>query len=154
MGLKTFSNFKANNLYKIWFSIILVLNYLYILVLNFFWAKTNVSIGCWGPALGYPWTRGSFSCRFTIPLDMVVWFRFFFLSVDVTFFDGFVFHLGSSQILWKTKKQDMVFLSSAKTEYSVMNDVMKELKRLKELLQNLGFDHREPRDCRETKMFR
>ncbi|KAG7555929.1 hypothetical protein ISN44_As11g020140 [Arabidopsis suecica] len=57
---------------------------------------------------------------------------------------GWFVQLGSSPISWKTKKQDVVSMSSAEAEYRAMNEVTKELKWLKELLQDLGFDHREP----------
>ncbi|KAG7578844.1 Zinc finger CCHC-type [Arabidopsis thaliana x Arabidopsis arenosa] len=56
--------------------------------------------------------------------------------------------LGSSPISWKTKKQDVVSMSSAEAEYRAMNAVTKELKWLKELLQDLGFDHQEPMTIR------
>ncbi|KAG7592301.1 Integrase catalytic core [Arabidopsis thaliana x Arabidopsis arenosa] len=61
---------------------------------------------------------------------------------------GWFVQLGSSPISWKTKKQDVVSLSSAEAEYRAMNEVTKELKWLKELLQDLGFDHTDPMTIR------
>lgn len=57
---------------------------------------------------------------------------------------GWFVQLGSSPISWKTKKQDTVAMSSTEAEYRAMSEVTKELKWLKELLQDLGFDHSQP----------
>ncbi|KAG7600533.1 hypothetical protein ISN44_As06g046270 [Arabidopsis suecica] len=57
---------------------------------------------------------------------------------------GWFVQLGDSPISWKAKQQDVVSLSSAEAEYRAMNAVTRELKWLKELLQDLGFDHTAP----------
>ncbi|CAE6232436.1 unnamed protein product [Arabidopsis arenosa] len=57
---------------------------------------------------------------------------------------GWIVQFGSSPISWKTKKQDVVSMSSAEAEYRAMNALTKELKWLKSLLFDLGFDHVKP----------
>ena len=51
---------------------------------------------------------------------------------------SFVVLLGGSPIAWKTKKQDMVSLSSAEAEYRSMRAATKEMRWLIQLLSDLG----------------
>lgn len=57
---------------------------------------------------------------------------------------GWIIQLGSSPITWKTKKQDAVALSSTEAEFRAMKAITKELIWIKELLLELGFDHKAP----------
>jgi hypothetical protein len=57
---------------------------------------------------------------------------------------GWIVFLGNSPISWKTKKQNVVSRSSAKTEYRSMATTACELKWLKALLLSLGVSHSLP----------
>ncbi|GAA0165079.1 transmembrane signal receptor [Lithospermum erythrorhizon] len=61
---------------------------------------------------------------------------------------GWIVFLGDSPISWKTKKQAIVFRSSAETKYRSMLAVTCELKWLKGLLKSLGVDHPQPMDLK------
>lgn len=52
--------------------------------------------------------------------------------------------LGDSPLIWKTKKQSRVSLSSAEAEYRAMAMTCKELLWLKEILSFLGVNHSQP----------
>ena len=54
---------------------------------------------------------------------------------------GWLVQLGSSPIVWKSKKQDTVSRSSAEAENRAMAEVTSELRWLKMLLCELGVDH-------------
>ncbi|CAM8938019.1 unnamed protein product [Rhodiola kirilowii] len=56
---------------------------------------------------------------------------------------GWFVFLGSSPISWKTKKQPTVSRSSAEAEYRSMASITCELKWLKQLLGELGVQHKE-----------
>lgn len=57
---------------------------------------------------------------------------------------GWIIQCGSSPITWKTKKQDVVSLSSTEAEFRAMRAITKELIWLKGLLSELGIDHAAP----------
>lgn len=57
---------------------------------------------------------------------------------------GWIVHIGSSPITWKTKKQDTVLCTSAEAEYIVTNEVTRQLKLIKALLHDIGHNHIEP----------
>lgn len=57
---------------------------------------------------------------------------------------GWFVQLGSSPIVWKTKKQDTVSRSSAEAEYRAMAEVTAELRWLRMILHELGIEHKEP----------
>jgi hypothetical protein len=57
---------------------------------------------------------------------------------------GWIIHLGSSPIPWKTKKQQTVSRSSAEAEYRSMAATVCELTWLKEILADLGISHSQP----------
>lgn len=57
---------------------------------------------------------------------------------------GYFILLGNSPISWKTKKQPTVSRSSAEAEYRSMATTVCELKWLKCLLSDLGFNHSQP----------
>lgn len=59
------------------------------------------------------------------------------LSACITF-------IGESSVSWRTKKKDIVSLSSAEAEYQAMSEALKELKWLTGLLGSFGFDHSTP----------
>ena len=59
-------------------------------------------------------------------------------------FSGWFVQLGSSPIVWKTKKQDTVSRSSAEAEYRAMAEVTAELRWLRMILRELGIEHKEP----------
>ena len=54
---------------------------------------------------------------------------------------GWIVQLGSSPISWQTRKQDTVSCSSAEAEYRALNEVTRELKWVKALLKEMGYDH-------------
>ena len=54
---------------------------------------------------------------------------------------GWLIFLGQSPISWKTKKQHIVYRSSAEAEYRSMASITCELKWLKALLLSLGVHH-------------
>lgn len=56
---------------------------------------------------------------------------------------GWIIQLGSSPITWKTKKQNAVSLSSTEAEFRAMKTLAKELIWIKELLLELGIDHKD-----------
>lgn len=53
-----------------------------------------------------------------------------------------IIQLGSSPITWKTKKQDAVSLSSTEAEFRAMTALTKKLIWIKELLLELGINHK------------
>lgn len=57
---------------------------------------------------------------------------------------GYMVMLGDSPLIWKTKKQSRVSLSSAEAEYRAMAMTCKELLWLKEILSFLGVNHSQP----------
>lgn len=57
---------------------------------------------------------------------------------------AYIVLLGSSPISWKTKKQEVVSMSSAEAEYRSMAFALKELKWLKQLLLSFGIPHNSP----------
>ncbi|KAI9186576.1 hypothetical protein LWI28_018726 [Acer negundo] len=57
---------------------------------------------------------------------------------------GYCVFLGSSLISWRSKRQKIVSLSSAKAEYRAMTGACCELTWLRFLLKDLGFTHHEP----------
>lgn len=57
---------------------------------------------------------------------------------------AYIIFLGDSPVIWRTKKQDVVALSSAEAEYRSMSVTVKELKWLKNLLYSFGILHPTP----------
>ena len=57
---------------------------------------------------------------------------------------GYCDYLGKALISWKSKKQNMVFKSSAKAEYRYMAFITRELTWLRHLLRDLRIDHAQP----------
>lgn len=52
---------------------------------------------------------------------------------------GYIVFLGASPIIWRTKKQDVISLSSAEAEYRSMSVTLKELSTLKASYRRLAF---------------
>lgn len=57
---------------------------------------------------------------------------------------GWIVQFGDSPISWKTQKQDTVSRFSAEAEYRAMAEITAELRGLKTLLFEFGFDHDKP----------
>ncbi|KAL1205730.1 Retrovirus-related Pol polyprotein from transposon RE2 [Cardamine amara subsp. amara] len=57
---------------------------------------------------------------------------------------GFCTFVGGNLVTWRSKKQKVVSLSSAESEYRAMRDVTKELVWIKYLLRDLGVQGKEP----------
>lgn len=94
--------------------------------------------------------KGFFFAQTHVFINLTGWCDYDFSACPLTrrSLTGWFVQLGNSPISWKTRKQDTISLSSAEAEYRAMIEVTKELKWLKELLQDLGFDHLEPMTIR------
>ena len=57
---------------------------------------------------------------------------------------GMIVQFGTSPVCWKTKKQDCVSLSSTEAEFRALKAMTQELIWIKELLVELGIEHKEP----------
>jgi hypothetical protein len=59
-------------------------------------------------------------------------------SKDRRSFSGFVVFMGDTPIIWKTKKQDCVSMSSQEAEYVALCDCAKEIQALINILEEMG----------------